>query len=56
MFRVSEKEWKRYVEPRERDKMLCRHCYDQIKAWIDDASEARHSRAVAASMMPLRQK
>jgi hypothetical protein len=35
MFQVSGAEWRRYIEPRQRDKMLCRRCYDQIKAWID---------------------
>jgi hypothetical protein len=36
MFGVSDDEWCRYVEPAERDKMLCRSCFDQIKAWIDE--------------------
>jgi hypothetical protein len=36
MFMVPNDEWNRYIEPRERDKIICRSCYDQIKAWIDD--------------------
>lgn len=38
MFRVSDSEWERYVEPGERDKMLCLPCYEQIKAWIDESA------------------
>jgi hypothetical protein len=37
MFMVPDEEWERYVEIGERDKMLCRACYDQIKTWIDDS-------------------
>ncbi len=33
MFSVPDKEWERYVEKGERDKMLCKPCYDQIKIW-----------------------
>jgi len=36
MFSVSTEEWEKYVMIRERDKMLCRPCYDQIKEWIDE--------------------
>lgn len=36
MFSVSDEEWEKYVMIRERDKMLCRPCYDQIKEWIDN--------------------
>jgi hypothetical protein len=36
MFHVSDDEWRRYVEPAKRHKMLCRSCFDQIKAWIDE--------------------
>lgn len=31
LFMVSKVEWCRYIEPRERDKVLCRPCYDKIK-------------------------
>src|SRR5947209_8780073 len=37
MFSVPDKEWERYVEKGERDKMLCKPCYDQIKIWIDES-------------------
>jgi hypothetical protein len=39
MFRVPTEEWERYVEKGERDKILCKPCYDQIKNWIEDAEE-----------------
>jgi len=35
MFGVPDEEWNKYVEIFERDKMLCRGCYDQIKGYID---------------------
>ena len=35
MFRVPDEEWKKYIAPKERDKIICRPCYDQIKKWID---------------------
>lgn len=35
MFRVSDEEWARYIEPAERNKMLCRPCWDEIVALID---------------------
>jgi hypothetical protein len=38
MFMVPHDEWCRYIEIGERDKMLCRSCFDQIKAWIDEAA------------------
>jgi hypothetical protein len=37
MFSVPDKEWEQYVEKGERDKMLCKPCYDQIKIWIDES-------------------
>jgi hypothetical protein len=37
MFKVSDKEWQRYVEPAMRGEMLCKSCYRQIKVWIDEA-------------------
>jgi len=35
LFMVSDKEWKKYIPIRQRRKMLCRKCYDQIKRLID---------------------
>lgn len=37
MFHVPDEEWQHYIEIRQRDKMLCRACYDEIKALIDGA-------------------
>ena len=37
MFSVSDQEWEQYVEKSQRDKMLCKPCYDQIKIWIDES-------------------
>ena len=39
MFHVSDEEWARYVEPGERDKMLCRPCWDEIVALTDAGQE-----------------
>jgi hypothetical protein len=37
MFMAPNDEWDRYViRPGGRDRILCRSCYDQIKAWIDE--------------------
>lgn len=30
-FRVPDEEWQRFIEPRMRDKVICRPCYDYIK-------------------------
>ncbi len=38
MFHVSTTEWNKYVMICERDKMLCRVCYDWIKVAIDAAT------------------
>ena len=35
LFMVPNAEWKHYIEPRERDKILCRICYEEIKRLID---------------------
>ena len=35
MFKVPDEEWNFYIEIGERDKMLCRKCYDRIKELID---------------------
>lgn len=34
-FHVPDEEWKHYVSPNMRRTMLCRKCYDEIKALID---------------------
>jgi hypothetical protein len=36
---VSNEEWKLYIEKGERDKMLCKPCYDQIKDWGDEGAK-----------------
>ncbi len=35
-FSVSNEEWERYVEPRQRGKILCWDCYCEIKRLIDE--------------------
>lgn len=40
MFHVPDEEWERYVEPRERGKMLCWNCYCEIKRLIDTGGKA----------------
>lgn len=35
-FSVDDEEWRKYIEPRMRDKILCRECYDFIKLMIDN--------------------
>ena len=47
MFRVPDSEWKRYVEPAMRSKMLCRPCYDLIKSAIDNARQCKGGDAAA---------
>jgi hypothetical protein len=42
LFMVPDEEWTRYVQMSERGKVLCRGCYDHIKAIIDGAVEGRH--------------
>lgn len=44
MFSVPDEEWKRYVEIGERDKMLCKSCYSQIRTLIDNAAKCRASK------------
>ena len=39
MFMVPDEEWEYYIEIGERDKMLCRKCYDRIKELIDGISD-----------------
>jgi hypothetical protein len=36
MFRVPDEEWERYVEPVMRGRLICRGCYDWIRAVIDE--------------------
>jgi hypothetical protein len=35
MFNVPDEEWEKYIEPRMRNKVICRKCYDEIKRLID---------------------
>lgn len=39
MFAVADEEWDRYIEPAMRGRMLCRSCFDWIKAKIDAGSQ-----------------
>jgi hypothetical protein len=39
MFSVPDEEWNKYVMLRERDKILCLTCYNQIKEWIDNPNK-----------------
>lgn len=39
MFRVSDEEWQKYVALEAQNEMLCRECYDSIKALIDKYSK-----------------
>ena len=41
MFMVPDEEWKKYIPIRHRDEMICQACYDEIKALIDGATEAK---------------
>jgi hypothetical protein len=41
MFRVTDREWEKYVEPFMRSEMLCIGCWEWIKAAVDDANSAR---------------
>lgn len=38
LFSVPNEEWERYVEPAQRDKILCRTCYDEVKYLIDEGA------------------
>lgn len=38
-FSVPDKEWKKYIELGERDKVICRPCFDHIKQSIDGGSK-----------------
>lgn len=39
MFHVTDEEWEEYVQVSERDEMICRSCYDQIKGYVDRAEK-----------------
>ena len=34
-FKVTNEEWRRYIEPAQRDAVICQDCYTQIKAHIN---------------------
>ena len=38
LFSVPDEEWNHYIEPHERNKVICRECYNFIKKIIDDNS------------------
>lgn len=46
MFKVPDAEWEKHVEIAERDEMLCRGCYDQIKGYIEDAKLDRENLSI----------
>jgi len=57
MFRVSDAQWKRYIEPGMRGKMLCKACYLQIKAWIDyEGSAPTHRKSARSPSRPIEEK
>ena len=37
-FKVSDLEWEKYIEPRQRDSVICWTCYSEIKKLIDNNS------------------
>lgn len=41
LFMVPDKEWRHYIPIGERDKILCRPCYDHIRQLIDRAKQRR---------------
>jgi hypothetical protein len=43
MFMVPNEEWKHYIEPEMRDKMLCMDCYATIKYLIDSGAKKRNA-------------
>ena len=36
MFKVSDEEWEKYIEPNMRNYILCKECYNLIKSWTDE--------------------
>lgn len=39
LFKVPNDEWNHYIEPRERDKVICKSCYNEIKSLIDKGAK-----------------
>ena len=37
LFDVSDEEWEKYIEPAQREKVICQPCYNAIKSKIDTA-------------------
>jgi hypothetical protein len=37
MFRVTDEEWAKYIEPIQRHKMICEECWEWIKETVDGA-------------------
>lgn len=35
LFKVSDEEWKKYIEPAHRNKVICRECFDHILKLIN---------------------
>ena len=56
MFRVSDAEWRRYVQPDKRSEMLCRPCYDQIKQLIDHGTRTETPNKKPRLVRPRRSK
>ena len=52
LFMVPDEEWNRHVEIKERDKVLCKSCYGQIRAWIDNAAQVRSSKGADPHLRP----
>lgn len=44
LFKVPDDEWKGYIEPAHRRNVVCRPCYDKIKAMIDNGKDERKDR------------
>jgi hypothetical protein len=42
MFHVPDEEWKKYIEPRKRNSVICPSCYDWIKRVVDAAEGHTH--------------
>lgn len=40
MFRVSDEDWKKYIQIKERKKMVCKHCFELIKYMTDHPNES----------------
>lgn len=44
MFRISDKQWEKYVEPTMRREMICKECWEWIKEVIDEAARSAAER------------